>query len=157
MVKYLILHNVLNLLHHEEPGKPQTADPAAGPICPNAYLKMLKFSKLGKRPSQQNATALQHISARQSGPDSAPLQGSSSAGFTEHQSWRSQTATTALESAPPLAKLVQPCFSPFRNADSHTWPKPVNKSPTAPQTPGKKLSGSVRASPGRQRESLPWF
>lgn len=30
MVKYPILHKVLNLLHHEEPGKPQTADPAAG-------------------------------------------------------------------------------------------------------------------------------
>lgn len=30
MAEYLNLHKVLNLLHHEEPGKPQTADPAAG-------------------------------------------------------------------------------------------------------------------------------
>lgn len=28
--KYLILHEGLNLLHYEEPGRPQAADPVAG-------------------------------------------------------------------------------------------------------------------------------
>lgn len=38
MAEYLNLHKVLNLLHHEEPGKPQTADPAAGLFGPMSKI-----------------------------------------------------------------------------------------------------------------------